>query len=423
MYANRSRRRRSSLRRVLIYLILIGAGVWIIVNQNQLRQELIPPPTPTATRTARSYVVEAESLREAGNVPAAIDAYIQAVSLEPQNLDVLITLSRLLALRGQTLEAVHYAERAAQLAPQDVKAQAALTMAYGWHASWLQQHGRELESKDTYQKAVTTGKTAVALDPKYPESYAYLAETYTDLGSLENAIDNAQTAVDLDPNRADVQRALGYVRESQGNYSGAVEAYQRAIELAPRQTYLYVALGRNYRVLAAIRDASLWAKATEAFQRATEIDPSYSVAFDELGWTYYALEDYKTAQQTLEKAVEVDPANWSARSHLAAAYFARRNYEDATVTFKKALDLMNQSFDGDHYCVTAQSGSCERMVTAYATMGLAYCYLDQYQNEAIPAFRKALTIRPDDPGVLDTMNYCYTYLGTPVPRTPVPGQN
>ncbi len=59
MYYDPSRRR-TSLRRVLILLILVGAGVFLIVNQNEVRQSIIPPPTPTATRTARSYVVEGE---------------------------------------------------------------------------------------------------------------------------------------------------------------------------------------------------------------------------------------------------------------------------------------------------------------------------------------------------------------------------
>ena len=420
MYYDRQRRRRSSLRRVVLLLILIGVGIFIIANQNELRQQLIPPPTPTATRTARSYVVEAEALQEAGNIDGAINSYIQAISLEPENVDVLITMAQLMALDDRTEEAVQRAEQAVQLAPKNVKAQAVLTMAYDWHASWLQQHGRDLEAKPNYDKALTIGKTAVALDPTYPESYAYLAETYADLNDWENAADYAQQAVDLNPNRVDVQRALGYVRESQGNYSGAAEAYEKAIQLSPRLAYLYLALGRNYRVLASVRDAAYWPKAIETFTKATQIDPAFVTAYDELGWTYYSMEDYKQAQKILEKAIEVDPESWSARSHLAATYFARRNYEDSTVTYKKAIELMNQAFDADHYCVTASSQSCNRLVVAYSTMGWAYCFLGQYQNEALPAFRRALIIRPDDAGVKATMDLCHAVLGTPVPKTPTP---
>jgi tetratricopeptide (TPR) repeat protein len=406
---------------MLLLLILIGAGVFVIVNQNRLRQDLIPPPTSTATRTARSYVVEAESVYEAGNVPATIDAYIQAVSLDPQNVEVLLKLSRLLTLRGRTADGLQYAERAAQVAPKNTQAQAALAMAYDWHASRLQQRGRNLEATDLYQKALATGKLAVTQDAKSAEAHAYLAETYADLNSWESAIDQAQQALDLDPNRADVQRAVAYVREGQGNYSGAVEAYERAVQLAPREVNLYVSLGQDYRVLAN------WQKALDAFERATKVDPTYMAGFDELGWTYYLIEDTKQAEKVLEQAIQVDPTAWSPRSHLAATYFVRKNYEDAATTFKTAIELMNTDFDADRYCVVAKTTACTRVVTAYGTMAVSYCYLanayndpSKYEQAAQPAFRRALTIRPDDAGVLDDMDFCQRVMGKAPFRTPTP---
>ncbi len=421
MYTLSTRRRRSSPRRIMLLLILIGAGVFVIINQNQLRQDLIPPPTPTATRTARSYVVEAESVLEAGNVPATIDAYIQAVSLDPQNVTVLLKLSRLLILRGRTAEGVQYAERGVQVAPKDVQAQAALAMAYDWHASRLQQRGRNLEATALYQKAIAAGKLALTLDAKWADARAYLAETYADLSSWESAIDQAQQALDLDPNRSDVQRAVAYVREGQGNYSGAIEAYERAVQLAPREVNLYVALGQDYRLLAN------WPKALEVFERATKVDPTYVAGFDELGYTYYLIEDFKQAERILEQAIQVDPEAWSPRSHLAATYFVRKNYEDASTTYKTAIELMNKDFDADRYCVVAKSRACDRTVTAYATMAVSYCYLaegyndpSKYEQEALPAFRRALVIRPDDEGVLSNMDFCQIVMGKPPFRTPTP---
>ena len=421
MYTLGSRRRPTSSRRVLGLLFLIGAGVFVIINQNQLRQQLIPPPTPTATRTARSYVVEAEAVYEAGNVPATIDAYIQAVSLDPQNVAALLKLARLLALRGRTAEGVRYAERAAQAAPKNAPAQAALAMAYDWHASRLQQRGRELEASDFFQKALAAGKTAVTLDRTCAEAHAYLAETYADLNSWESAIDHAQQALELNPDRADVQRAVAYVRESQGNFSGAIEAYERAIQLAPREVNLYVALGQDYRLL------TNWPKALDAFERATKIDPTSGAGFDELGYTQYLLEDFKLAERILEQAIQVDPTAWSPRSHLAAAYFVRKNYEEAATTFKTAIELMNADFDADRYCVVAKTRACDRVVTAYATMAVANCYLaeayndpSKYEQAALPAFRRALTIRPDDEGVLADMDFCQRVMGQPALRAPTP---
>ncbi len=415
-----SSRRRSSPRRVLIWLILAGLGVFLLINQNELRQRINPPPTPTATRTARSYVVEAESLAQTGNLNAATNVYIQAVSLEPTNVEVLIALARSLTLIDRPDEAVKWAERAAQLAPQGAPAQAALAQALNWQAIHLQQQGRETEAKKTWQQALDVGKPAAALDPAYPEGHAYLAEIYAELGDVENAVVSIQRAFDLNPNQVDVQRALGAVREAQGDYVGATAAYRKASELAPNIGYLYLVLGRSYRVLAATRDASQWANTLDAFRRGSLIDPTNVVLLDELGWTHYQMEQYRDAQEVLEKAVTLDPQAWSPRSHLAATYFQRTNYEEAVNSFDQAIALMNQTFDADHFCVTAQTRSCDRLVAAYTTLGFAHWQLGQCLDGAMAAFRKVLILRPDDPTAQGGLNLCARTLGTPVPNTPTP---
>jgi tetratricopeptide (TPR) repeat protein len=164
----------------------------------------------------------------------------------------------------------------------------------------------------------------------------------------------------------------------------------------------------------------LWPSALEAFKKGAEVDPTDVRLWDELGWTHYYLDEYRDAQEILEKAIVIDPQAWSPRSHLAATYFQRTQYEDAIETFKQALDLMNQTFDADHYCVTAETPSCDRLVTAYSTLGYAYRQLGQCAPNGLGAFRKALIVRPADPTAQRGFNLCAEDLGTPIPRTPTP---
>lgn len=420
MYYDRSRRR-SSPRRILVLLILMGIGIFLIANQNDLRQRVIPPPTPTATRTAKSYVVEAESLAQTGNLKAATDAYIQAVSLEPENVDVLVTLARLMTLTNRTVEAVKWAERAVQAAPQGAAAQAALALALNFQSGKLALQGRDAESDKALQQALTAAKLAVSLDPNYPEGQAYLAELYAELGDLENAEVSLQKALGLASNRSEVRRAQGTVLEYEGRYTDASEAYRQAISLSPNVAYLYLALGRAYSVIANVRgDPTLWTSALETFKQGAQVDPTDVRLIDEWGWMHYQLDQYRDAQEVLEKATQVDPQAWSPRSHLAATYFARAHYEDAIESFKQALTLMNDTFDADHYCVTAKTQSCNRLVQAYSTLGYAYRQLGQCAPGGLGAFRKALIVRPDDPTAQGGYNRCAEDLGTPVPRTPTP---
>ncbi len=419
MYYDRSRRR-SSPRRILLLLILVAIGVFLIANQNDLRQRVMPPPTPTATRTAKSYIVEAESLAQTGNLRAATDAYVQAISLEPENVEVLVTLARLTALTDRTADAVKWAERVVQVAPKHAPAQAALALALNFHSGKLARQGRDAESNKALQQALTAAKTAVSLDPGYPEGQAYLAEIYAELGDLENAEVSLQKALGLDTNRSEVRRAQGTVLEYEGRYTDASEAYRQAITLTPNVAYLYLALGRAYSVIANLRDPSLWTSALETFKQGAQVDPTDVRLLDEWGWTHYLLDQYRDAQEVLEKATQVDPQAWSPRSHLAATYFARAQYEDAIESFKQALTMMNDTFDADHYCVTAKTQSCNRLVQAYSTLGDAYRQLGQCAQGGLGAFRKALIVRPDDPIAQGGYNRCAEELGTHVPRTPTP---
>jgi len=419
MYYDRSRRR-SSPRRILLLLILVGIGVILIANQNELRQQVLPAPTPTATRTAKSYIVEAESLAQTGNLKAAAKAYIQATSLEPENVEVLTTLARIMALTDRTTEGVKWAERAVQAAPKSAMAQAALGMALKFQTGKLALQGRDLEAGKTLLEALAAAKQAVTLDPDYPEGQAYLAEIYAEIGDLENADVSIQKALGLDPNRSEVRRAQGAVLENEGHYTDAAEAYRQAITRAPNVAYLYLMLGRAYTVIASARDASLWASALATFKQGAQVDPTDVRLLDEWGWTHYALDQYRDAQEVLEKATQLDPQAWSPRSHLAATYFQRANYEAAIESFKQALQMMNDTFDADHYCVTAKTQSCLRLVQAYSTLGYAYRLLGQCAPGGLGAFRKALIIRPDNLTAQGGYNNCAEDLGTKVPRTPTP---
>lgn len=403
MYINKPPRRTSSPRRIIVYLIVIAAGLLVLRFQDNLRQPFIPTPTPT--RAAQSYAAEAEAHYEAGRLDQAADAYIQAAALEPNRIDILVALSRIFALTDHTEEALQRAQRAVQLAPNSVEANAALAMAYDWRGTWLLLHGRDDDAQSHYRSAVSYALEALLIDPNYPEAHAYLAEAYIDLGELADAIAAAQTAVELGPEQPDVQRAVAYVREARGNYSGAAEAYREAIKYDPTVPYLWVALGRNYRILSVLSNPAFFTDALEAFQRAIQIDPNYGEAYDELGWSYYNAEDYRQAAETLEQAIQIAPDSWSAYSHLGISYYSNRNYEGATETLPRAIELMNKTFDAEHYCVQAQSRACDRLVEAYYTLGLSWYYREDCE-ESYRLFDRALELRPEEPNALEGIRLC-----------------
>ena len=319
MYLDSGRRRRSDPWRALFLLTLvIGAGyVYTLVDREEIESPFVPTPTPT--RSAYSYVVEAEALYWEGNLAGAIQAFEGAVELDPTDVSVYVPLVRLLALKGRQREAIELGEHGTELAREYAPIWAALCMAYDWDGK--------------VPAAIDACRRAIDLDPTYAEGYAFLAEAYADAVRWDDAVEAVQTALELAPNSVDARRNYGYVLEMMGNWSGAVDAYRSALEVHPNLAYIHVALGLNYQALA---DTS---SAIEAFRRAAELDPEWAEPLDRLGWVYRGIEDYEQAQYYLEQAVDLDPEYAPAHGHLAYTFWSRRNYEDAIPSYQRAIDL------------------------------------------------------------------------------------
>ncbi len=311
--------RRSSPLRVILLLMLIGATVYIyaLLQHEEVESPFVPTPTPT--RSALSYVAEAEELYLQGDLPGAITTYQQAISLAPNDALPYIPMARLLTLEGQTAEAMRYAQRATEMAPENARAWGVLGMVYDWSGD--------------VPKAIDSCKRAIELDPTYAEGYAYLAEAYADAVRWTDARDAAQTALQLDDHSVDVYRNYGYVLERQGDWEGAIQAYQQALEIHPNLAYIHLAIGQNYSALGNF-DA-----AVESFQRAIEIAPNNADAYYRLGRAYYSIGEYEQAETYLKQAIDADPTFGPAFGHLAFTYWARRNYESAIENLKSAIEL------------------------------------------------------------------------------------
>jgi tetratricopeptide (TPR) repeat protein len=319
----RGKKRRSSPLRVMFLLVLIGVAlyVYLIIQQEEIEPPFVPTPMPT--RSAFSYIIEAEELYLRGQLTQTIAAYEQAIALEPGDVSPYVPLARLLILEGRISEAIQRAEQATEMATnsrESAAAWAVLGMAHDWN-------GDVAEAIEACLRAVET-------DPTCVEGYAYLAEAYADAGRWAEATQTAQTALQLDDGNVDAHRNYGYTLEIQGNYWGALEAYERALKIHPNLAYIHISVGRIYRKLGDI-DAAI-----NSFQQAAEINPGDAQAHFELGWTYLThFGDYEQAETYLERATELDPHFGRAFGGLAITYWQRRNYEDAIPNFERAIEL------------------------------------------------------------------------------------
>jgi tetratricopeptide (TPR) repeat protein len=326
MYIRPRKRKKINLWLVLLLLVLIVimGYVYTRVQPQEIENPFVP--TPTSTRSAFSYITEADGLYLQGDLERAMAAYEQVLQITPDDYMIYVRLARLHVFRGELRQALETAEQALELAPEEAPPWAVLCMVYDWS-------GRVPEAIDACRRAVD-------LDPAYFPAYAYLAEAYVDATLWNEAVEAGQRALELAPQSVDgvdAYRDYGYVLEVLGNYSGAVEYYGQALELHPNLPHLHVDIGRNYL---AVADT---ASAIQAFERAVELDPARADALDWLGRTYLAIEDYDRAQDYFEDAIQVDPDYAAAYGHLALVFYGRRNYEDAILHFEETIALDYQA--------------------------------------------------------------------------------
>jgi tetratricopeptide (TPR) repeat protein len=337
--------------RVVILVILIGAGLWFAteVNSPQGQFEPLFLPTPTATRTVDSLVLEGEAYFEAGKIydpdgKDAIDAYYDVLERFPNNAQVRAELARLLtyssALLSTTEErterlrlARQEIQQAAELAPDDSSVQAIRALVLDWSAT--SSAAGEEEKQDWLNQAEQAANLAITLDPNNSLALAFYAEVLLDQNQKAQAEENARLAVNQGPQLMDTHRVYGTVLESLGEYRYAIEEFEKAAEINPNLTFLYIRIGVIYRAL------KVYDRALEYFAKAITINQSNGVEdplpYIAIAKTYSRDGEFFIAAVNGEKAIAINPTNPDTYGQLGDIYVRARNYEGALPVLKCAV--------------------------------------------------------------------------------------
>ncbi|MGD2155542.1 MAG: tetratricopeptide repeat protein [Anaerolineales bacterium] len=337
--------------RLLLWVALIAFGIWVVSQIDSGEGGRIKPlflPTPTATRTADSYLMEAQAHFEAGRVDDtastdAIDAYRQALEMDPDNAHAWAELARILTYSSSLLssqgeriarmeEARQAADQAVELNPDDSTVQAMRALVLDWSAS--------VALDDTQRRAWLVEAEQVAgfaynLDPSNYLALAFYAEVLLDQQKWSQAEQYAKQAVELAPEVMDTHRVYATVLETFGQYRVAIEEYNAAVRINPNLTFLYIRIGVIYREL------QQFELALEYFERAITINNSNGVQdplpYIAIAKTYARMGEFFAAALNAEKALSFDPTNANTYGQLGDIYTRARNYESALPVLKCAV--------------------------------------------------------------------------------------
>jgi tetratricopeptide (TPR) repeat protein len=186
--ANRLRRALAALREKLLHpeaslaeLRVLSDGKDIVVERGE-RVRVMTRRGPDADQwlaTALEYEAEGETRAQ------AIDAYEQALCLDPEKLDALLNCGTLCYEEGNLKKAAEYFSRALRVDPESALAHFNL--------------GSVLEEVGRLEAARLHLRNAVRLDANYPDAHYNLAFVCEKLGAYNEARKHWQAYIGLDP--------------------------------------------------------------------------------------------------------------------------------------------------------------------------------------------------------------------------------
>lgn len=323
-YSYNNRKRRSNPLTVIILLILVVTGLYFsffIVPETQ--PLFIPTTTPTTPPEA--YISEAEQFAREGRNARAIEQFQKAISSDPKNASVYISLAKLQMFEKLYADALQNAENAILLNGNNAVAHAIRGWALGKTGNFID--------------AETAFKRAEEIDPRNPLIFSYRTEVLVDqfnsgqdsLNTLEKATEYSRMAIEYGNEIMESHRARGLLLEITGNYQEAINEFQIGISINPNISDLYLALGRNLR--ADGKDA----EAVAAFERARSLNPYDSWAPYYISRTYSGNGEYAKAIQQAKDAIDLSPTETMFYWNLGTQYYMSQNYSEAINYFRLAI--------------------------------------------------------------------------------------
>lgn len=332
--------------------LLILLGLLFVVKAFDTGKIISPfAPTLTPTRTLNSYSLEGDTQFKAGNLEKAIEAYQNALKVEPNNAELWAQLARIqvysttqittdAAKRTRLQEAFASIDKGLAASPDDSMLYAVKAFASDWY-------GNQSIAGDDWQKYLNQGEQdavqALQLDSTNDLAKAYYAELLVDQQKWSQADQYMAQALQKETTQMDIYRVAGYVQESLGNYTQAIDYYQKAIGLAPNMNSLYLSIGANYRKLADLSQSTPvrtqnYNNALDMFAKAVKINEQQGVKdpipLISIANTYVQMGEFFSAGRNMVKAVQYNPSDPTVYGQLGIVYYKSRNYEGAIPALK-----------------------------------------------------------------------------------------
>jgi tetratricopeptide (TPR) repeat protein len=259
------------------------------------------------TPTSELYFALGRAREHKGELLLAQKDFQRAARLNPNSVNALLALARLLAGQGHWQESMDVLNRARTAAPDspDVLRKFAAASLHAGHTA----------------NAVEAAKQLVMLRPGESEALYLLGAAQLQNGDLEEARSTLENYAQLRSEEPLAFLALGMAQLGLHDFSAARTQFEQCIKLDPKQVEAYLQLGLISR------DQGDNLAAISFLEKAIAIDPRHAQAQASLGALYLSQHDYSKAQEHLARAAELAP-NFPDTHYQLGLLFARLNQRE-----------------------------------------------------------------------------------------------
>jgi|GEM_PF-2378211 len=206
----------------------------------------------------KKKIAEGNSLREKGNLEAAITTYQEALEINPNNPGVYRFLGMCLGKQGKLEEAIASYQKAIEIQPSF------------WLYKELGDLFREKQELDL-DEAIKAYQEAIKIEEDRAIVYRFLGICQEKKGLLGEAIASYKKAINLNEQPSFwLYKDLGEALSQQGEIDEAIKAYQKAVKLKPDNYGFYLKLAELYQ------KKGNFEKVIKNYQQAKKLQPELS---------------------------------------------------------------------------------------------------------------------------------------------------
>jgi tetratricopeptide (TPR) repeat protein len=234
--------------------------------------------------------------------------------------------------------------------------------------------------EDDFASAYIHFKDIVTINPKDTIGYMYAGFCAESIDEYDKALEMYYAAMELEdcPSTIYSQTIVIYERQMD-DIEKAMEVNAMAMERYPEDQNF------DKTQVAYLIKLDRTDEAKEALAKAIEAEPDNANLWYNLGYLYGETGEFEKTLESYMKAIEVDPEYLDAYINLAFTYS------------EKAKDIRQEAMDMDYKTYQKEGEAIEEKA-------------DEYYKLAVPVLEKADEIKPDDQGILESLNGLYIHL-------------